>query len=172
MEIRLIDQAQCRSRRQQLCRLLMDAVDSGASIGFLAPLELSEAEKYWDEVAASLHPEDRLLWVAEHEGEWVGTVQLDLPAKPNARYRAEVLKLMVRRDQRRAGVGRRLMQAVEGEARRCGRRLLVLDTRQGDDAERLYRKLGYELAGVIPEYALSSDGRLDGTSILYKRLSD
>jgi len=46
----------------------------------------------------------------------------------------------------------------------------VLDTRQGDNAERLYRTLGYHEAGVIPAYAQSASGTLESTVIFYKIL--
>jgi ribosomal protein S18 acetylase RimI-like enzyme len=63
------------------------------------------------------------------------------------------------------------MAALESLARALGGSLLVLDTRQGDDAERLYRRIGYRAAGVIPGYARSSSGRLDGTVFMYKALA-
>jgi ribosomal protein S18 acetylase RimI-like enzyme len=62
------------------------------------------------------------------------------------------------------------MQAIEQAARERGRSLLVLDTRQGDNAERLYRRLGYHEVGIIPAYALSATGTLDGTVLFYKEL--
>ena len=63
------------------------------------------------------------------------------------------------------------MRAVEEVVRECGRSLLVLDTRQGDVAERLYRALGYQEAGVIPLYARNAAGTLDSTVVFYKVLA-
>jgi GNAT superfamily N-acetyltransferase len=68
----------------------------------------------------------------------VGAVQLDLAERPNALYRAEVMKLFVHRRARRQGIGRILMGAVELAAMEAGRSLLVLDTRKGDPSEQLY----------------------------------
>ena len=62
------------------------------------------------------------------------------------------------------------MTALEGEARSLGLQLLVLDTRQGDTAESLYRKLGWREAGVVPGYARSADGSLHATVFFYKDL--
>ncbi len=62
------------------------------------------------------------------------------------------------------------MAALERRAVREARTLLVLDTRQGDAAEQLYRRLGYSEAGVIPAYARSADGMLDATVFMYKLL--
>jgi ribosomal protein S18 acetylase RimI-like enzyme len=89
---------------------------------------------------------------------------------PNARHRGEVMKLIVHRKGRGRGIGRGLMLAVEALALDEGRTLLVLDTRPGDAAEKLYRSLGYVPAGVIPRYARSARGILEDTVYLYKEL--
>lgn len=62
------------------------------------------------------------------------------------------------------------MKALEKEARRRELTLLTLDTATGSEAERLYEKLGWTRAGVIPNYALSPDGRPCGTTIFWKAL--
>jgi len=90
--------------------------------------------------------------------------------RENARHRAEVSKVMVHRRARRRGVGRALMLALEGHARRLGRTTLILDTRQGDPSETLYRGLGWTFAGAIPAYARSATGALDATAYYYKLL--
>jgi acetyltransferase len=90
--------------------------------------------------------------------------------RPNARHRAEVTKVMVHTKTRRQGIGRALMRVVEAEARRRGRTTLVLDTRRGDHAERLYAGAGWTLAGLIPKYARSANGRLDASAFYYKLL--
>ena len=61
-------------------------------------------------------------------------------------------KLLVHPGQRRQGIARALMQAVEAAARAHGRELLTLDTRSDDHAEPLYLSLGYQVAGRIPGY--------------------
>ena len=77
---------------------------------------------------------------------------------------------MVHTQARRQGIGRALMRAVEEHAWRLGRTTLVLDTRRGDHAERLYADVGWTLAGVIPKYARSANGRLDPSAFYYKLL--
>jgi len=59
------------------------------------------------------------------------------------------------------------MRQLHALARQYGRTLLVLDTRQGDPSELLYRKLGYTRAGVVPGYAGSADGTLAATAFYY-----
>jgi ribosomal protein S18 acetylase RimI-like enzyme len=151
--------------------LLQDVVGGGASVGFLPPLGAEEASAHWDSVAAALEDGRRRLWIARTaDGGIVGTVQLDLATQANGRHRAEVIKLMVASSARRRGIGRLLMEAAETEARRLGRTTLVLDTRQGDPSEALYRGMGWQPAGTIPRYARSADGTLHTTAFYYKLL--
>jgi hypothetical protein len=63
------------------------------------------------------------------------------------------------------------MEVLHAAAGACGRSLLVLDTVVGDHAERLYSRLGYTAAGIIPRYARSSAGGLDPTVYMYKELA-
>lgn len=154
-----------------LIALLHDAVDSEASIGFLPPLYDEEARQFWNDNFQQVARGTRIILVAREAGRVVGSVQLELATKPNALHRAEVQKLLVLQSQRRRGTGRALMQAIEQVALEHRRTLLVLDTRQGDVAERLYRKLGYQEAGVIPLYARNPEGTLDATVVFYKELA-
>jgi acetyltransferase len=157
--------------RPALVALLKDVVDGGASVGFVPPLGADEAAAYWDSVAAALKRGGSRLWIARAAvGGIVGTVQLELAPQANGRHRAEVSKLMVLSSARRQGIARLLMEAAEVEARRLGRTTLVLDTRQGDPSETLYRGMGWEPVGTIPRYARSADGTLHTTAFYYKLL--
>lgn len=62
------------------------------------------------------------------------------------------------------------MEAIEPAARELGSTLLVLDTRLGDNAERLYLKLHYREVGIIPFYAQNARGTFEATIIFYKLL--
>ena len=169
--IEVLNQAMTRACMPELAGLLQDAVAGGASVGFLPPVSGEEAVAYWESVAAALAEGSRVLLIARRpDGPVVGTVQLDLAMRANGRHRAEVSKLMVHSSARRQGIGRALMLALEEQARRLGRTTLVLDTRQGDPSERLYRSLGYQFAGAIPRYARSADGTLHTTAFYYRLL--
>jgi ribosomal protein S18 acetylase RimI-like enzyme len=166
-----LDAGQGRAVRSDLVALLRDVVDDGASVGFLPPLSEAEAGEYWDAVFDAVAGGGRLLWIALSPDAGVaGTVQLDLEKRANGNHRAELVKLMVHTSARRRGIARALMQAAEAEARRRGRRTLFLDTRLGDPSERLYRALGWQFVGSIPEYARSASGALDANAIYYRLL--
>ena len=152
----------------QLVELLEDSVLTGASVGFLLPLGAGEIAAYWDGV---LHDfEHRIVLLAIEDGQLQGSVQLELARKANGRHRAEVQKLLVHSRARRQSLGRRLMAAVEQEAMAAGRTLLILDTRVGDPASKLYESMNYLFAGEIPGYVWSDDGGFAGTAIFYKNL--
>src|SRR5436305_15064724 len=78
----------------------------------------------------------------------------------NQPHRAEISKLLVARHAHGMGVGSALMGHAEAVSRMAGKTLLVLDTATGSDAERLYQHLGWNKAGMIPNYSLLPDGTL------------
>ncbi|HEY0092845.1 MAG TPA: GNAT family N-acetyltransferase [Archangium sp.] len=170
VEIRFLEATEAASHLDALVELLRDAVDGGASVGFLPPLEAAEARAYWEGVGAELASGARSLALAWVEGRVAGTAQLVEAGKANARHRAEVSKVLVHSAFRRRGLGAALMRAVEERARRQGKRTLVLDTREGDPSERLYQSLGWSRVGVIPQYAERAGGALDGSAFYYKLL--
>lgn len=155
-----------------LGRLLHDCVAAGASINFVQPFAVAEAEAFWrTRVLPGVRAGSRIVIVLRVEGDIAGSVQLDMDTPPNAPHRAEIAKLMVHPVHRRRGLARALMQAAEARALQAGRRLLTLDTRTGDAAEPLYAGLGYVRVGVVPGYCIAPEGgRLDSTTIMYKQL--
>ena len=161
-----------RALRAGFVELLRDAVGHGASVGFLDPLPDDQAADYWDGVFAEVEAGGRLLFVVRDGDRVLGSVQLAIPAKPNAQHRVAVEKLLVHTTARRRGLGTELMRAAEDAAARMGRYLMVLDTRAGDPAGRLYERLGYVRAGVIPGYALSPAGRPESAAFYYRDLRD
>lgn len=170
MTIDLLTTDTARQCLDDLVKLLQDAVNSGASVGFLPPLSHEAAREYWRAILVDLGAERRLMLGAWSGARLVGSVQLELAMKPNASHRAEVQRLLVHRSARRQGIGEGLMRQLEEVAQQRGRTLLVLDTRRGDPSELLYQKIGYVRAGVIPSYARSADGALDATAFYYRQL--
>jgi GNAT superfamily N-acetyltransferase len=154
-----------------LAQLLVDAVESGAAVSFMAPLTLERAEDWWRNTISSAHSNAIFLVARDVEG-IVGTVQLHPAWAPNQPQRAEIAKLLVHRRRRRRGLATLLMQAVEDAARRAGFRLLTLDAKRGGAADLLYRRIGWTPAATIPRYALDPDGTPHDAVIFYKELSE
>ncbi|MEU0303438.1 GNAT family N-acetyltransferase [Streptomyces sp. NPDC006175] len=154
----------------ELATLLIEAVEGGASVGFLAPLDREAAAAWWRRRAAAVEAGDHQVWIARDAERAVGTIGLVRTSLPNARHRAEVSKLMVRPSARGRGVGRALLTAAERSAAAEGLTLLVLDTETGSDAERLYRSAGWTPCGSVPDYATDPYGTLKATTFYYRNL--
>jgi ribosomal protein S18 acetylase RimI-like enzyme len=155
-----------------LCRVLMDSVTGGAAISFMNTLTRAQAEQFWlKDVAPSVGAGDRRLFGALRENRLMGTVQLIVGMPPNQSHRAEVSKMIVHPDGRRTGLGKALMTAALTAAKDAGKTLITLDTRTGDVSEALYRGLGFEQAGVIPDFAFDPDGKArHATTYMYRYL--
>ncbi len=154
----------------ELSNVLIDCVEGGASISFMLPMTREKAERFWRGVAESVTNNERVLLVAQNEqGEIIGSVQVVLAQPENQPHRADISKMIVHPSARKQGIAAAVMAAAEAEALREGKTVLVLDT-ASDDAERVYRKLGWQECGVIPDFALLPGGELCATTYFYKRL--
>jgi ribosomal protein S18 acetylase RimI-like enzyme len=156
----------------ELSEILIQTVASGGSVSFMYPLPMGVAERFWQDSLAAADRGERIILGAFDEEELVGTVTLQLATPPNQPHRAEVAKMMVRLSHRRRGIGTALMRAVEALALKHGRMLLVLDTAVDDGASELYESLGFQLTGIIPDYAFKPHGGLTGAKIYWKRVED
>jgi len=155
---------------EPLAGVLIDCVDGGASVSFMAPLTRERALAFWRRVAQGVNDGLRALIVAEDSDGVCGTVQLIFDLPENQPHRAEVAKMLVLRRARRHGIAEALMRAAEATALECGKTLLVLDTVTGTTADRLYTRLGWTRVGEIPDYALMPDGAPCPTTFFYRKL--
>ncbi|MEA2336393.1 MAG: hypothetical protein QOE82_400 [Thermoanaerobaculia bacterium] len=152
-----------------LALLLLDAIDSGASIGFMDDTTLAMAEAWWRDRIANAG--DRAVFLVARDDDGItGTVQFLPASMPNQRHRGDIAKLVIHRRARRQGLGTALMTEIERRALAVGVTLLVLDTKRGDAAESLYRNADWTEVGVIPGYALNPDGSVCDTVVFYKQL--
>lgn len=152
-----------------LARVLIDCVEGGAAVHFLAPLGYEKAVAFWSKVAHAVAAGDRVLLLAQDALGVCGTVHLVLDLPENQPHRAGVSKLLVHRRARGLGIGAALMRASEELAAGLGKTLLTLDTSSGV-AARLYEKLGWVRAGAIPGYALLPNGQPCETAMYYRTL--
>ena len=156
---------------EALADVLVDCVEGGASVSFMLPITRERAMAFWRKVAEGVARGERVLLVAEDaEGTIVGTVQLIVDLPENQPHRADVAKMLVHRRARRRGIAQKLMAALDEEARKEGRNVLVLDTVTGGDAERLYQRSGWQRVGEVPKYALMPQGGFCSTTFYFKHL--
>ena len=156
--------------RRALGELLVETVAGGGSVSFMHPLPLATAEAFWKDSLASAARGERIVLGAFDDDTPIATVTLLLNLPPNQPHRAEIAKMMTRTSHRHRGVATALLREAERLAVECGRTLLVLDTAVDEGASGLYEKMGFQLSGIIPDYALRPHGGLTGTMIYWKRI--
>lgn len=170
MNVNRLDRGELHARVEELADLLVDTVDDGASVGFLAPLDRAEARL----VEAARRGRRRR--ATRH----VGGVR----RAPGGRHRQPGLPGQAQQPPPRRtgqadgapgargrGLGRRLLATAEDAAAAAGITLLHLDTETDSLAEGLYRSAGWTRIGAIPDYAAAPDGVLRPTSIYFKQLN-
>lgn len=153
-----------------LSDLLVETVAHGGSVSFMHPLSTEAADRFWRGSLAAAARGERIVLGAFDGEALVATVTLQLDLPPNQPHRAEIAKMMTRLSHRHRGVATALMRAAETAAREHGRTLLVLDTATDGGASELYEGLGFQLTGIIPDYAVKPHGGLTGTKIYWKRV--
>jgi ribosomal protein S18 acetylase RimI-like enzyme len=158
------------SVRDMLSEILIEVVANGGSVSFMHPLSREMADAFWDDALAAVARDERIILGAWDGDNLVGTVTLLLKLPPNQPHRAEIAKMMTRLSHRGRGIATALIQEAERRAVARGRTLLVLDTAEEDGASGLYERLGFTLAGLIPDYALKPHGGLTGTRVYWKRI--
>jgi GNAT superfamily N-acetyltransferase len=162
VEIRVLDR-----HEDGLDDVLFDCVDGGASVGYMAPFTRDDAHA----AMTAFFDGHRIVLAAFDGDEIVGTAQLVPSPMPNQPHRADVAKVLVKRSARGRGVASALMERIETEARERGITVLVLDTVTDSTAYHLYLRLGWQLVGPIPNYALLTDGTPCETTFFYKELT-
>ena len=170
IEIRRLNTLEASEFLGELAAVLLDCVEGGASVSFMAPFTKAEAEEFFRKTIRGVEAGERILLAGFVDGKLVGTVQVVTATPPNQPHRADIAKLLVLRSARRSGLGAALMKHAEECAQEAGKTLLVLDTVRGGAAERLYENLGWTKAGVIPNYALFPDGSPCDAVIFWKAL--
>jgi GNAT superfamily N-acetyltransferase len=167
-----LDSAAIETRLEALCQILADTVAAGGAVSFMSPLPYHDAARFWlKDVQPEVAAGRRLLFGATHAGDFLGTVQLLTAMPPNQPHRCEIAKMMVHPRARRLGIGRALMHRALDRARDLGKTLVTLDTRTGDVAEPLYASVGFQVAGVIEDFAWDPDGKaMHATSYMFRRL--
>ena len=111
--LRSIDDARIAS----LSAVLLDCIEGGASVGFMASATRERADRFWQRIADDVATGARAILVAEDALGLCGTVQLVLDMPDNQPHRADLCKMLVHRRARRRGLGAALMREAETRAR-------------------------------------------------------
>ncbi len=155
----------------RLADLLLEAVENGASIGFMADFSHEDATAFWQSRFDAVESGSLIIIAAFQEQDIIATVSLNLSTPANQPHRADLQKMIVARSHQRRGIGAAILAAAEAEAKARNRWLLCLDTISGSPAASLYERCGWLRVGDIPAYALMPHGGLAPTTIYFRRLA-
>lgn len=168
----MLSENEARDAISELAALLVDAVESGASVGFMSPFSLEESSLFWEGVVDAVGAGTTALLVAAESSVIAGSVQVKFAAMPNQQHRVDISKLLVHRRARGRGISTLLMNAAENVTRDAGRYLMVLDTATGSLADSIYPRLGWQRSGIIPNYARNPDGTMCDATFYWKDLRE
>jgi len=147
-----------------LARLHGEAMDAGMALGGTRETDLEAMHR------AAVGDDERLVLVAELDGEVVAMAHLAPSGAANAPHRAEVQRVAVAESARATGVGKQLMAALEDAALGRELTLLWLTTHDESDACAFYEAVGYTKLGVMPSYSQRPDGRVAPAAFYFKEL--
>lgn len=140
---------------------------SGGS-GLFGPDELDAVRQLFDEYHAGNAENGHRSLAFQEGGRLLGLVYF-VPREFTDRV-WELLMIAVDASVQRNGIGSRMLQAVEAEARKAEGRLLVIETSSKSGFSRtrqFYRKHGYAQVAHIPDWFADGDGKV----VFVKRLA-
>jgi GNAT superfamily N-acetyltransferase len=109
----------------------------------------SEPDSVRQRLSRLLPRVDTRVFIAERHAQLLGVLGVHrMPVVTSINDVAMIIALVVTAEARRTGVGRRLVERAEEEARvwHCGR-IMVTSAEHRDDAHNFYERLGYERTG-------------------------
>ncbi|KAL2278569.1 hypothetical protein FJTKL_14311 [Diaporthe vaccinii] len=147
---------------------------------FLPPLANDKLLNWWKDRIAETKSGVRVIILLLNEAEpgakvkgedLVGVAMLATPHSETSPFRARVESLLVAAKYRRRGGSVTLLNAIHGQATLKGKTLLMADTESESIAEKVFKKLGYEEIGKVPNYSLNASSELKDGVFLYKTLN-
>ena len=113
MIVRALDVTAYEDAIDGLAELLVDAVDSGAGVNFMAGVTADETRDWWESRRDGVADGSVVPVVAfDDDGRVVGSTVLLYAWNPNSPHRGEISKVIVHSSARRQGLGRQLMEAA------------------------------------------------------------
>ncbi len=142
-----------------------EIVAAGRTYAYPEELSLDEARAWW-----MVGPPDRVA-VATIDGVVVGSAKMG-PNRPGRGKHVATASFMVDPRSQGQGVGRALAHEVIEWSREQGFRAMQFNAvvERNDAAVHLWKSLGFEVIGTVPEAYNHSDYGLVGLHVMYRRL--
>lgn len=148
-------------------RLLAGLVADGAALGWLDPPNEDEVSALLTGVLAAARDANAALRAAYLDDELAGIGYWTRNRRPTHWPHADLEKLAVVPAAQGHGIGRRLLAALIDDARAAHIEVLTLDCRgDNENAQHLYRTLGFTEYGRLPEFV--AVGELRYAKVFYQ----
>lgn len=140
-------------RAVHLARLLNRVLETDDTVGFPGPIPHEQALQVVAELDAAVRGGRSHLLVVENDERAVAQCVLVPSGSPNNRHVGWIFRTMVDPEMRHTGVVRLGMVHLAEKCEALGIEVLCIDVRAGTQAEMIWRHLGFQLIGVLPDYA-------------------
>jgi ribosomal protein S18 acetylase RimI-like enzyme len=168
--IEIIELSNSESVREQLADMLIETVAAGGTLNFMHPLARSAALSFWEKAFRSVASGDRIILGALDGAHVIGTLSILLDCGDNQPHRCEIGKIMTSRSHRGQGIASQLVAESEKTARARRRSMMVVTTATGGTAFSLYERMGFTLAGTIPNFGTDPHGKMEGCMFYWKQI--
>jgi GNAT superfamily N-acetyltransferase len=162
MQIREADEHDWRS----IWPFFSEIVRAGETYAYPSDIDDDQGRRLW-----MLAPPGRTVVAVDERGEVIGTANM-LPNRPGAGSHVASASFMVDPTSAGQGVGRALGEHVIAWAKDRGFRSIQFNAvvESNTPAVALWRSLGFEIIGTVPEAFRRSSGEYVGLHIMYRRL--
>ena len=168
---RTLDAARYEALIPGLAALIVDAVDGGAGVNFLAGVTIDEAAAWWRERLPDVARRDHTAFVADEDD---GTDRRVDDREPFTQHQLAPSRLDRQGPRPQLGAAARHGPRAHdgGGGARPGRRPVAARPghRHRQHADRLYRALGWTGLGAVPDYGLLPDGTPSAATFFWKDL--
>jgi N-acetylglutamate synthase-like GNAT family acetyltransferase len=142
-----------------------DHISLKKNVFLLAPIEIIE-NNVKNNVKSMEDNGDWTYFVAEHEGEVVGTMYLEKKSHSFDKHMGELVSVVTAESYQQKGVCKKLFIEVSKYAKEIGLEQLILYVRTGTIAETVYERLGFIKCGELPN-GIKEENRYFNRSMYY-----
>jgi acetyltransferase len=137
----------------RLARLLNRVLETDDTVGFPGSIPHEQALQVVAELDAAVRGGRSHLLVIENDERIIAQCVLVPSGSPNNRHVGWIFRTMVDPEMRHTGVVRVGMGHLAEKCEALGIEVVCIDVRAGTPAEKIWRHLGFQLIGVLPDYA-------------------
>lgn len=141
------------------------------TVGFPGPIPPERAREAICKMGEEVQSGRWHVFTGDFKGRPVAQCVLVPNTSPNNKHTAWIIRTMIDPEFRKHGLVRTGMKKLVERCESLGVEVLLIDVRAGTPAEAIWRHLGFQSIGVLPDYA-----RIDGKSyeglFMYIRVAD